>query len=244
MYILNIHTHIYTYACIHLYIYIYIYKYKWIYIYIFITQTSLWNRHLDCPQPLQDLGLRFQVMMCMRFWARNLLFCFAFLQDLILSPQPLKSRWVKPCALRFGHLCIHLSRQSWKTLLVRVKLRTVMNTSLVNPSEAVSQPLCFLQGFAGFPLRFAYQTHPRDGMPNTSGDKWSAEVVSLDSFPLTCGSRMLRCYRFSLFIAMAAQRPKQSLPALANAFRIFKKHYRLKLYFSGSAFHGLQEFNE
>jgi hypothetical protein len=43
---------------------------------------------------------------------------------------------------------------------------------------------------------------------------------------------------------MAAQRPKQSLPALANAFRILKKHYRLKLDFSGSAFHGLQEFNE
>lgn len=55
---------------------------------------------------------------------------------------------------------------------------------------------------------------------------------------------MLRCYRFSLFITMAAQRPKQSLPALANAFRILKKHYRLKLDFSGSAFHGLQEFNE
>ena len=43
---------------------------------------------------------------------------------------------------------------------------------------------------------------------------------------------------------MAAQRPKQSLPALANAFRILKKHYRLKLDFSGSAFYGLQEFNE
>ena len=131
------YTHLYT--CIHTFIHIF--KYKWIYIYICITE----NRHLDCPQPLQDLGLRFQVMMCMRFWARNLPFCFAFLQDLILSPQPLKPRWVKPCALRFGHLCIHLSRQSWKTLLVRVKLRTVMNTSLVNPSEAVSQPLCFLR---------------------------------------------------------------------------------------------------